>query len=88
MATFQTVSIENIPSYSSSNTNPKSSSNHLDARFLIDHALNEKLSLFRGAAYAVEADALLLSTNESFSERAGVTGEVWKLLGKVRSEGR
>jgi hypothetical protein len=50
--------------------------------FPIAPSLNAKLHLHTGPAFVIGADALLLATNESFTERGGVVGEVWKKLGK------
>ncbi|GMI44067.1 hypothetical protein TrCOL_g2869 [Triparma columacea] len=81
-AAFHTVPLEDLPRYSSSSDNIPPPESNLDARFQIVPSLNEKVALYRGPAYTLEADALLIAANESFTERSGVTGEVWKLLGK------
>ena len=81
-AAFTTFPLEGLTPYSSPSSEHNSGESNLDARFQIVPTLNEKIALYRGAAYALEADALLIAANESFTERSGVTGEVWKLLGK------
>ena len=64
------------PPSSPSSSSPSSSS----SPFPISPSLNAKLSLHTGKAHTIEADALLLPTNESFTEKSGAAGDVRNFL--------
>ena len=40
-----------------------------DVKFGIDAVVNAKIKLYRGSVHLLEADAALIATNESFTER-------------------
>ena len=71
---------ENKNGGESSESNPSRSSK--SPVFAVDPSINSKLSLYCGFSYLVEADAILIPTNESFTERGGIVGEIWKICGK------
>ena len=51
--------------------------------FPVNELLNSKIAFYSlGPAYNLETDGLLIATNESFTERGGIVGEVWKLIGR------
>ena len=51
------------------------------SRFPVDEKLNAKITLHTGACYQLKVDACLIATNESFTERSGVVGDIWKAVG-------
>ena len=61
------VSLASIPPYASASA--AEAPIEQEAPFHIDNAVNSKIKLFRGKVYSVDADAALIATNESFSER-------------------
>ena len=52
-----------------------------EAVFAFEPALNRKVSLWRGAAWQLDVDALAVGNSESLADRSGVTGEVFALGG-------
>ena len=79
------LDLSSIPLYSpppSASSPPPPPSSSPSPPFPISPSINAKLSLHTGPAYVIRADALLLPTNESYTERNGVTGDVWRICGK------
>jgi hypothetical protein len=81
MAALATTPISSIPLYAPIDS-PAPTPATSRSKFPIDVNLNSKLSIVNLPAYTIEADALLIATNESFSERGGVVGKVWEICGK------
>jgi len=83
MACF--ITPDTLPSYLSQAT-PSATMAALDdsvtpSKFPVDNGLNEKITLHQGACYQLKVDACLIATNESFTERSGVVGDIWKAVG-------
>ncbi|GMI02699.1 hypothetical protein TrLO_g6860 [Triparma laevis f. longispina] len=76
---IQPVPLSSIPPYSTSSSSPNLASS---SPFPISNSANTKIKMHRGNVYSVQVDAALIATNESFSERGGEVGEIWKHLGK------
>ena len=78
------ITPDQLPNYST--TAPIYSATIADSglthsKFPLDKKVNTKLTLHTGACYQLKVDAILIATNESFTERSGVVGDIWKAVG-------
>ena len=77
------VSPEHLDKFDCWNSTSPTSTSNPESRFPVNKKLNNKIILYTGACYTLKVDACLIATNESFTERAGVVGDIWKAVGIV-----
>ena len=95
-STLRTVPLSSLPSYadaapssrpSLSDAVPRTSEvaglTQANSPFPVNALLNSRLACHYGSpAYTLECAGLLLATNEAFTERSGIIGDVWRLIGR------